>query len=327
MKLHRFNWFCILVLVTLLIAALAPAGSAFAQDGRTASVIPVLKAPVNTIVTRTPTYTWTKVLEATNYRYQVYQGTALLMDMRIPARICGKSACSQKSTFALKNENYKWRVRARVAGVWMPWSEYAVFFVSAPSFTSGFNGSMTGWKSQGSVNWSVLPTKVITHGKFMKWASLYRTTGTFSDFIYSARVKRINPNGSSCLAFRMGAQLGSFYNDWHPGYLFCLGEDWQYTVIRCDSPGAYTTLYKFSPSTSIVVDDWNELTLVARADTFIFYINHVKVASVKDDTYNCGSVGFTMFNDSSLFTTFMVDWVKLSALLKETDFEMSLRSR
>jgi hypothetical protein len=283
--------------------------------------VPTQIAPLNTIQDKTPSYQWTKVSGATNYHYQVYQDSTLLVDVRILSKSCGSSICSQNPDFRLKNENYKWRVRARVNGMWMPWSTFAIFFVSAPAFSSEFNGSINGWKSKGNIDWSLLPTKVIAHGEYMKWANLYRTSGTFSDFVYSARVKRVNPSGNSCLAYRMGTYLGNKNNDWYPGYLFCLGEDWQYTVIRYDSPGSYTTLHEFSPAASIVVDGWNELTVEALANLFVFSINGVEVASVEDDAYPTGYIGFSMYRSSTLSTAFMVDWARVSVLLNGSDFE------
>lgn len=308
-----------LVVVTFLAASILPEAGVSAQGEAGGANVPIPLQPLNTIESKTPTYAWTRVVGATNYQYQVYQDTTRLLDGRISASTCGKSACSIKPAFPLTFVTYKWRVRARLSGSWMPWSEYAVFFVSAPSFHSSFNGSMAGWKSRSAAKWIIQPTQVITHGEPMKWVSLYRSSGLFEDFQFSARMKRYHPNGNSCLAFRMGSLLGSEYNDWYPGYLFCLGEDWQFIILRYDSPESCTVLQDYSSSPFIKADNWNELEVVAQADHFTFYINGNQVASVTDDTYDLGYVGITMFNSSSSFTTLMADWAKLTVLGKHPD--------
>lgn len=316
-----------LVVVTFLAASILPEAGVSAQGEAGGANVPIPLQPLNTIESKTPTYAWTRVVGATNYQYQVYQDTTRLLDGRISASTCGKSACSIKPAFPLTFETYKWRVRARLSGSWMPWSEYAVFFVSAPSFHSSFNGSMAGWKSRSAAKWMLQPAKVIAHGELMKWSSLYRSSGLFKDFRYTAWVNRYHPNGNSCLAFRMGSLTGSEYDDWYPGYLFCLGEDWQFIILRYDAPESYTTLHDYTPSSSIILDAWNELEVVAQGDRFDFYINCDHVATVIDDTYDRGYVGITMFKNSGSFTTLMVDWAKLSVLGKLRDYRNEAAGR
>lgn len=48
---------------------------------------------------------------------------------------------------------------------------------------------------------------------------------------------------------------------------------------------------------------------------------------VKDDTYDRGYVGITMFKSSNPFTTLMVDWAKLTVLGKLTDYGNAIEER
>ena len=212
-------------------------------------------------------------------------------------------------------------------GVWQNWSTYKYFIVSPPSFASDFNGSMADWKKKGSPNWSILSTEIITHGEADRYASLYRTSGKYTDFEFSAKVKRINSNGNSCMAFRMGSSIDRTFNDWYPGYWFCLAEDWQFFVARIDSPTSFTFLYDYHPSSAVRVNDWNVLNTVVVGDTFNFYINNTWVAKVTDATYNRGYVGFTMYKNTSDSTTFKVDWARLIVILKGSEYEQVLLSR
>ena len=50
----------LLVITALFITTFSPSTAVMAQEDKTASVIPTLKAPIGTIITTTPTYTWTE---------------------------------------------------------------------------------------------------------------------------------------------------------------------------------------------------------------------------------------------------------------------------
>ena len=100
---------------------------------RTATLIPIprLLTPTGTIHTTTPTYTWTKVAGATNYRYELSQGTTTIYTNTIPASVCTGTVCSQTPKFILKYlTTYQWRVQAMVNGVWKPYSAYKTFIIT-----------------------------------------------------------------------------------------------------------------------------------------------------------------------------------------------------
>ena len=178
----------LLVIAALFITTFSPSTAVLAQEDKTASVIPTLKAPLNTIITKTPTYTWTKVANATNYHYQVYLGTTKILDKYLAATACGTSTCAIKPAFTLGYNEYKWRVRAMIANTWYNWSAYKYFTVSPPSFYSGFNSSLSGWSVVNGV-WNTAATEINTLGVVNKYVNIYRAQGKYTDFDYSVRAK------------------------------------------------------------------------------------------------------------------------------------------
>jgi len=95
-------------------------------------MVPILVAPDGTIFDRTPTYKWKKVNNATAYRYQLWQGTTLVYT-KTTGSTCGTTTCARTPTVKLAYNNYKWRARAKVGGVWKPWSTYYNFALNNPN--------------------------------------------------------------------------------------------------------------------------------------------------------------------------------------------------
>ncbi|MGC1377461.1 MAG: C39 family peptidase [Anaerolineales bacterium] len=96
------------------------------------SVVPTPQLPTGTITTLLPTYQWTKVAGATQYRYQLYKGTALVYTKVVTSAACA-TACTNKPTTALTYAAYKWHVQALVGGVWGTYSAYKTFTVAKAS--------------------------------------------------------------------------------------------------------------------------------------------------------------------------------------------------
>jgi len=105
-------------------------------------IAPTPKTPSGNISDRIPNYTWTKVAGANKYQIQLRQGTTLIYNKYPSYRICGTSTCSKTHTTVLGYGDYKWRIRAKVGGVWGNWSAYKTFtvkplLVSTPKTPSG----------------------------------------------------------------------------------------------------------------------------------------------------------------------------------------------
>ncbi len=91
---------------------------------------PAIKAPIGAIKDRTPTYAWTKISGATQYRYQVLRGATLVYTKTVTSAGCGATQCSNTPTTSLGYLTYNWRVQALVGGVWKSYSPYKTFSIS-----------------------------------------------------------------------------------------------------------------------------------------------------------------------------------------------------
>jgi hypothetical protein len=89
--------------------------------------VPILIKPSGTITDTTPLYQWTKVSNATKYRYELYAGTTRIYTQTPTSSVCTVTYCNHTPTTALAYKVYKWRVSAYVGGVWKPWSAYKNF--------------------------------------------------------------------------------------------------------------------------------------------------------------------------------------------------------
>lgn len=108
------------------------------------SATPILVSPAGTINNKTPTFKWKKVDGATQYRFQVWQGTTILYTQTVSSGGCGAVYCTNTPATPLNYATYKWRAQAMVGGVWRAYSTYKNFTVSSPKPNAGFWESNTG---------------------------------------------------------------------------------------------------------------------------------------------------------------------------------------
>jgi hypothetical protein len=94
--------------------------------------VPTPKHPSGMIFDRTPTYTWTKVTNASAYRFQLWRGKTKIYTKTTDSA-CGATICARTPTKVLGYKYYKWRVRAKVSGVWRPWSDFKKFNIHNPN--------------------------------------------------------------------------------------------------------------------------------------------------------------------------------------------------
>jgi hypothetical protein len=102
--------------------------------------VPTPKTPSGAIADTTPTYTWTKVAGATQYRYHLVKGITTVYTKMVGTTGCATTTCSSTPTTVLTTGNYKWRVQAMVGGLWKPYSAYKAFtitFTPTPVSPSG----------------------------------------------------------------------------------------------------------------------------------------------------------------------------------------------
>ncbi len=105
-------------------------------------------SPTGTINTLKPTYTWTKVANATQYRYETWSAGALKYTHTVGATVCGTSpvACSNLPAETLTYTAYKWHVQAFVDGNWQaykPWVAFTIPLKPRAGLWSGMNGDLS----------------------------------------------------------------------------------------------------------------------------------------------------------------------------------------
>lgn len=93
-------------------------------------VIPDPIAPTGSTTDKTPTYKWSRIAGATQYRYQLMKGATLVYTKAVTSSACGVIVCTNTPTTVLGVSNlYKWRVQAFVGGVWQAYSAYKTFTI------------------------------------------------------------------------------------------------------------------------------------------------------------------------------------------------------
>jgi aqualysin 1 len=103
---------------------------------------PIPQLPSGLIADDTPTYQWTKVAAATQYQYQLFQGTTLIFTKTVTSSVC-TTVCKHTPPTSLADGDYRWRVRALVGGAWKPFSAFKAFTVQ----TSGSGPQAGFWQS------------------------------------------------------------------------------------------------------------------------------------------------------------------------------------
>jgi hypothetical protein len=94
----------------------------------TIAAIPTAITPSGKITDTTPTYTWTKITGASQYQYQLYQGTTLVYTQTVAAGACGATAnCVNTPTKVLTAGAYTWKVRVMIGGIWQAFSPVKAF--------------------------------------------------------------------------------------------------------------------------------------------------------------------------------------------------------
>ncbi len=90
------------------------------------NTVPITKTPTGFITDRTPTYTWTAVAGATQYRFQLRSGTVIYNKV-VGSDACAGALCSSTPTNVLAFGKYNWRVQALVKDEWQNWSNLHAF--------------------------------------------------------------------------------------------------------------------------------------------------------------------------------------------------------
>ena len=312
LKNRVLNTSCLVFMLTALLAGVLFTHAQALKGGD----VPTLKTPYGYIIDTTPSYKWTLATDATNYQLQLYQGATLIYTKTYGNSFCGVTTCVRAPADVLALGKYKWRVRAKIGGLWKVWSGYKYFDLVEPSlsFNSNFNDSMKGWMRKGGGSWHVTTTALYTEGSTDVATSIYRTTGNYTNFTYEASIRRtVNGPQANYLAVRMGNCLDD-YKQWYPGYIFGYTNDGKVSIWRYDTESSSTPIVHFEETDDVNPYGWNTVKVVANGSNFKYYINNVLQADFSDATYPSGMVGFQMYTPGAPLGEFEVDWARLQVI-------------
>ncbi len=276
--------------------------------------VPTPISPSGTITDKTPTYKWIKVSGATQYSIQLVKGTTTVYT-KTTAGTCGTKYCTYTPTTTLGLFTYKWRIRAKIGGVWKAYSPYKTFTIKTETgFNTDFNGTAPGW-SVVKGTWGFLSSAYYkTAGIVDKWSSIVHVNN-YPKLDYQARMRR-----KGCLYCSNNLAIRSTVNPlksdylWNKAYLFQYSNDKYFSVWEV-APGGSTALKGWTYYAGLNAYSWNTLRVTASSGSLKFYINGSLVWSGSDPTLTTGQVGIMMYryNDSDTDPEqFLVDWAKLS---------------
>jgi hypothetical protein len=276
-------------------------------------IVPVLVSPAGTVTDTTPTFKWKKVTGATQYRFQVYQGSTLKYTKTVPSSACSTTYCTNTPTTVLAYAAHKWRAQAYIGGAWKTYSAYKNFTVSTNAgFDSQFNGSTTDWSAVRGA-WTNYASMYYRSAGLANLGASAKHTSSYANFTYQVRMKRVGDcSGCANRIIIRGkpTSLSSTYW-WQPSYVFQYTNDSDFSIYEMSSGGVTTELKGWTVSSAINPYGWNTLKVVASGSSLKFYINGTLVWNGVDSTITTGQVGFGFYRDA--YTgTLDVDWAKLT---------------
>lgn len=284
------------------------------------SPIPDLFLPEGSIADTTPTYTWSEVAGATQYRYELIKSGITLYTKTVPASVCINRICTHTPPNILSNATtsiaYKWRVQSMVNGVWATNSLYKSFniYKLGPAFGSQFHSDLTGWTPLKGT-WDIEDHAYYHSTGLYGYASSSAHAGNYATLDYQVLMKRTGCEYCANILFVRGkpAQLDSHYY-WKNGYIFEYTND-RYFLVGNLINGSYSALKYWTYTTAIKRTTWNKLRVIAVGYQLNFYINDRLVWSGIDSSQVYGQVGVGMYKDGSGGTHLYVDWAKLTPFI------------
>jgi len=250
------------------------------------------------------------VLGGTSYQFQLKKGTTVVYTKTVSSSACGTSTCSSTPATILGYAAYKWRLRAKVGGVWGAWSSYKSFRVRKAGFNSSFNSNINGWKTVNGT-WSIFNSSYLrTYGLLGTYVSTYYNYD-WKKLNYTVKMKR-----DGCLdcgnALYIRGTPAPTNGAWQSGYWFGYRNDGHFGVWERNG-GTWHTLKNWTSSAAIDRVGWNTLKVIADGTKLKFYINGTLVWTGSDSSLANGKVGITMYRNASAGNRLLVDWAKLTA--------------
>ena len=181
--------------------------------------VPAAKIPNKPVNDRSPKFYWSKVSNAQTYQIQGYKDGGSYFTTTGPAGAftCGATNCLFDYTGIIVlpySDNWEWRIRVEVEGVWGDWSPFTAFSIikpelkspkydtadTTPTFIWGVEQDATHYRLQaiqgstilytytmnytacGAANCSYTPPDVLSVGTTYRWRVQAKAGGVFGDW-------------------------------------------------------------------------------------------------------------------------------------------------
>lgn len=256
------------------------------------------------IYTKTPVFYFYRDYSATRYRIEVYDiviGSTVYTFAG--AGTCSSYYCSLKPTTKLHNltysddSEYKWRVQAKVGGVWQTYSDWFSFIVISKGFNNTFDTEPSKWGPwYGDWTWLEAKGIIKTSGTPGYWDSVLEED-LYLDFDYTVRMKRkYNQSYPNAVIIYGSPDPLTPNASWNDGIYF------EYINV------GYWAIWKTVDGVSSWIQDWtetsaidpygyNELRVVGVYPYLDLWINGTYLGWLDNDTVWYGFVGVSMFSD------------------------------
>ena len=276
--------------------------------------VPVTVAPSGIIIDTTPTYNWTPVSGATNYGYYVYTSAGVLVYSypNLASTVCRGTSCTHTPATALALGGYKWKVRARVGGVWQSFSALKTFTVATLGFDSQFTSDAVGWTPKRGA-WPVPTGFYKSNGVANSLASSAHITN-YSTLTYEARLKRTGTCTGCTNAVIVRGVPGTLTTDgwWSSAYSFHYTNSGYFSLWSITG-GTPTALIDWTTTPAIIQNGWNTLRVtIASNGMSHWFINGTQVAygTLPAPIKTTGQVGLGFYRDAAV-GQLNVDWAWL----------------
>jgi len=144
------------------------------------------------------------------------------------------------------------------------------------------------------------------------WNSIYYNMD-YSDFIYEARVRRLNnPYNSNALVIRGNPYPLTSDKEWDTAYYFQYSNDYDFGIWKSTGGGSWNWVHSWEDTSKVNPYGWNTLKVYASGNQMDFYINDVLVWSGVDDSFRAGKVGLSQA--CTYGGEFQVDYARLTDL-------------
>jgi hypothetical protein len=183
------------------------------------------------------------------------------------------------------------------------------------AFNTSFNGTAPGWRPVRGIWGFKNAAYYYSDGLPLKTSSAKYVVYQYSNFTYNVQMKRTG-TCSDCanrVIIRGDPTMLSDSYSWGNSYLFQYTNNGNFSVYVMY--GTYAQwVKKWTYSSAIVKNGWNDLTVVANGSSLKFLINGTKVWSGKHQSYTNGYVGFGFYRDNFAGTLY-VNYAQLDPII------------